>query len=69
MSTVLIILVSLAITLVSLGLFYGAEVSFSPIIGVMLGALYSYTDFEEGREHTLQVCIFFISICIEWEQT
>ena len=69
MSLVLVILVSIAIAIISIGLIYGAEVSFAPVIGVMLGTLYSFTDYEDGREHTLQVCIFFISITVQWNQT
>jgi hypothetical protein len=69
LSLVLVILVSIAIAIISIGLIYGAEVSFAPVIGVMLGTLYSFTDYEDGREHTLQVCIFFISITVQWNQT
>jgi uncharacterized membrane protein len=43
-----------------------ADVTIAFIIGAMFGALYSYTDYDNEREHTLQVCIFIISITIEW---
>ena len=28
--------------------------------------LYSFTDLDEGREHTFQVCIAFLSITVQW---
>jgi len=52
-----------------MGYIYGAEVSFSPIFGFMFGSLYAYTDYEEGREHTIQFCIIFLSITIIWIET
>lgn len=69
MITVIIILVSITVASILAGLFYKAEIIFAPILGVMVGALYSFTDYDDDREHTLQVCIFFISITIQWVQT
>lgn len=62
-------LVGIAITLIILGLYHKAEITFSPILGLMVGSLYSYTDYQEGREHTFQVCLFVISITVQWIQT
>lgn len=44
----------------------GALVEMAPIYGIMIGFLYSHTDFEEGREYTIQCCILFISISVIW---
>ena len=52
-----------------IGVINGAVFHIQMIIGMMLGALYSYTDYDDSREHTLQVCIFFISITIQWQET
>lgn len=50
-----------------IGLYNKASFMFAPVIGVVLGALYSFTDYEDSTEHTLQVVIFVISISIVWE--
>ena len=46
----------------------GADVLVQPIIGMMLGALYSKEKFEEENlvQHTLQCCIGFISLTVIW---
>lgn len=54
-------LVSIAIGLANRAQFY-----FAPILGFMVGGLYSFTDYDDGREHTLQVCLLFLSITIVW---
>jgi len=64
--TFFFLLVLLGITIIYLGYINGAEISFAPIFGFMVGSLYAYTDYEEGREHTLQVCIIFLSITVIW---
>lgn len=69
MITLFYILIVLAIFKIFIGLVYNAEISFAPIFGVMVGSLYAYTDYEEGREHTLQVCIIFLSITVVWIET
>lgn len=38
------------------------------MIGIVVGALYSFQDYEEGREYTLQCCIFVISITVIWQK-
>ena len=45
-----------------------AEISISPMIGIIVGALYSFQDYEEGREYTLQCCIFVVSITVIWQK-
>ena len=48
-----------------------AEIHIAPILGVVCGALYSYTYIEEEEvtEHTLQCCIFVISFTVIWDTT
>tara|TARA_E500000178_G_C16733391_1_gene622604 strand:- start:192 stop:407 length:216 start_codon:yes stop_codon:yes gene_type:complete len=48
------------------GLYLKADIGFSPIFGLMFGFLYSYTDYDDGREHTLQVCFFVLSMTVIW---
>ena len=69
MITFFILLFVLAFTMVYIGHINRAEISFAPIFGFMVGSLYAYTDYEEGREHTLQVCIIFLSITVIWIET
>ena len=69
MITLFYILIVLAILKIFIGLVINAEISVGPIFGVMVGSLYAYTDYEEGREHTLQVCIIFFSIAVVWIET
>jgi len=65
-----LILILLLITMViSISFYKGAEISFSPVIGFMFGCLYAYTDIEGGKEHTIQICLIFLSITIEWVET
>ena len=45
-----------------------AEISIAPMIGIVVGALYSFQDYEEGREYTLQCCIFVASITVIWQK-
>lgn len=45
----------------------GGNVYISPIVGSMVGALHSKTDYEDATEHTIQVCIFIIAITVVWE--
>lgn len=66
---VLITLLLIALASYIIGAMNGALIIIDFIIGMMMGALYSYSDYEEGREHTLQICIFFISITIQWVET
>lgn len=46
----------------------GGEVYISPIIGSMVGALHSKTEYDDATEHTIQVCIFIIAITVIWEE-
>jgi len=57
----------LGISFCIVGIAMNARFYFAPILGFMMGALYSYTDQPEGREHTMQVTIAFLSITIQWE--
>lgn len=50
-----------------IGYAVNGEVSISPIVGSMVGALHSKTDYEDATEHTIQVCIFIIAITVIWE--
>lgn len=45
-----------------------AEIMFAPVLGLMVGALYSFTDFEEDEEvvHTVQILLLIVSINIIW---
>ena len=52
-----------------LGYYFNAEITIAPILGFMFGSLYSYSDYDNGREHTLQVCILFISLTVQWIET
>tara|TARA_E500000318_G_scaffold111791_1_gene131786 strand:+ start:2652 stop:2825 length:174 start_codon:yes stop_codon:yes gene_type:complete len=51
------------------GYYFEAEITIAPILGFMFGSLYSYSDFDNGREHTLQVCILFVSLTVQWIET
>lgn len=63
------ILISLALGVLTIGYYKGAEIQFAPILGFMIGSLYSYTDYDEGREHTIQICLVFLSISVIWLET
>lgn len=56
-----------SLSIILYGHLRGATIAFSPIIGVMVGGLYSYTDYEDAREHTLQCCILILAITVVWE--
>ena len=43
------------------------EISISPIVGSMVGALHSKIEYDDAIEHTIQVCIFIIAITVVWE--
>lgn len=45
-----------------------AEIQFAPVLGLMAGILYSFTDFEEDEEivHTVQIVLLIVSIQIIW---
>lgn len=61
------ILIFIGLIILVIGQIKNAEIQIAPIIGLMAGALYSFTDYEdEGIEHTIQVCVFFISITVTW---
>lgn len=66
MITFFIILGCIALGVIVFGYYYNASITFAPIIGIMMGSLYSFTDLDEGREHTFQVCIAFLSITVQW---
>lgn len=57
--------VLIAIVLI-LGHIKKAEIQIAPIFGIMVGILYSYNDFEDGKEHWIQCCVFFVSITVIW---
>ena len=38
----------------------------APVFGVMIGVLYAFNEDEEGKEHWLQCCVFFVSITVIW---
>jgi len=63
----LAVTILISISFLFLGYAMNAEITFAPVLGFIMGALYSYTDFDDGREHTLQCLIGFISITIVWE--
>lgn len=46
-----------------------AEIQIAPILGLVCGALYSYRNVEEEqvKEHTLQCCVFIISLTVIWD--
>ena len=44
------------------------EVYISPIVGSMVGALHSKTEYDDATEHTIQVCIFIIAITVVWDE-
>lgn len=63
----LAVTILIGISFLFLGYAMNAEISFAPVLGFVMGALYSFSDFDNGREHTLQCLIGFISITIVWE--
>lgn len=68
MTNLIIVLIVLTLLAYIISYIVNAEVYVSPIVGSMVGALHSKTDFEEGiTGHTIQVCIFIIAITVVWE--
>lgn len=63
----LAVTILISISFLILGYTMNAEITFAPVLGFIMGALYSFSDFDNGREHTLQCLIGFISITIVWE--
>lgn len=62
------ILIILSIVFYMVAMYKNAIVSFAPILGLMAGALLSYTDYDNDREYTLQCCFFIISMTVQWEE-
>jgi len=69
LSTFFYLLILISIGVITLGLYKKAEITFSPILRIVVGSLYSYTDYVVGREHTFQVCILVLSITVTWIET
>ena len=67
MENLIIVLIILGIFVYITSYLVRGELMISPIIGSMVGALYSKTDYEDATEHTVQVCIFIIAITLVWE--
>lgn len=65
--TTILILATILITVLIIVPIFNVDVMLSPVIGLMAGGLYSYTDFEDGREHTVQIFLFLIGITIIWD--
>tara|TARA_R100000654_G_scaffold13131_2_gene28608 strand:- start:21185 stop:21400 length:216 start_codon:yes stop_codon:yes gene_type:complete len=62
------ILLILCIVFYMIAMYKNATVGFAPILGLMAGALLSYTDYDNEREYTLQCCFFIISMTVQWEE-
>tara|TARA_A100000171_G_C2099910_1_gene129088 strand:+ start:312 stop:527 length:216 start_codon:yes stop_codon:yes gene_type:complete len=62
------ILLIFCIVFYMVAMYKNAIVSFAPILGLMAGALLSYTDYDNDREYTLQCCFFIISMTVQWEE-
>ena len=60
-------LLVLALIFLFIGHYKRAEISISPIFGVMFGFLYSKEHFESTSETTLQCTIGLICLTIIWE--
>ena len=69
MVQIIIVFLIIATSMIYIGQLNNAEIMVAPILGVVLGALYSKQAYEEEEsvEHTLQCCIFFISLTVVWE--
>lgn len=61
------IVAAFALICLAIGYYTKAEIQVAPVLGLMLGGLYSYTDYDEEREHTLQALLIFVSISIVWQ--
>jgi hypothetical protein len=51
-----------------IAMYKNATVGIAPVLGLMAGALLSYTDYDNEREYTLQCCFFIISMTVQWEE-
>lgn len=52
----------------AIGKYNNAEVTIAPLLGVMVGALYSSVDYEDSTEYTLQCTFFIICLTVIWEK-
>lgn len=68
MTNLIIGLILLSLVAYVISYIVKGDVYISPIVGSMVGALHSKTEYEEGTEHTIQVCIFIIAITVVWDQ-
>lgn len=68
MINLLIVLLIVFVLMLYWGQINDAEISIAPMIGIVVGALYSFQDYEDGREYTLQCCIFVVSITVIWQE-
>lgn len=57
----------IAVLFLLVGEFTKANITIAPIIGVVAGFLYSRSDYDDAVEHTLQCCIFIVSITVTWD--
>ena len=64
---ILLLLFFLALIVYIIAIIINAEIIITPILGSMVGFLYSETKYKEGVEKTIQICIFIISVTIIWE--
>ncbi len=67
MINLLLGLITLSILTYILTYIVRGELTISPLIGIMVGALHSRSDYEDATEHTVQVCVFIIAITLVWE--
>lgn len=67
---IIIVLLIIATAMLYWGQLNKGEIHIGPIMGFVIGALYSYQEFEDEKiiEHQLQCCILFISITVIWEK-
>ena len=63
-----VMLLIVCILFYMVALYKNATIGMSPVLGLMAGALLSYTDYDNGREYTLQCCFFVISMTVQWEE-
>lgn len=68
MTTLVIALILLSLVFISIGHFYNADIYFSPIIGVMVGGLFSVEHGDDYKGYTLQVCLFFLCVTVIWDK-
>ena len=67
MINILFFLVFSTIIVYIIAIIAKADIIVSPILGSMVGFLYSETEYEDAVERTIQICIFIISVTIIWE--